>query len=55
MQSWPGEGQMIIRLYTGGDAEAHFEDLNIPAGEADTVALKSGNTSHGAGNMLEEF
>ena len=33
---------MIIRLYTGGDGQAHFEDLNMPAGEAETVALKSG-------------
>ncbi len=33
---------MIIRLYTGEDGQAQFEDLNMPAGEAETVALKSG-------------
>ncbi len=33
---------MIIRLYTGDDGQAHFEDLNVPAGETETVALKSG-------------
>ncbi len=33
---------MIIRPYTGEDGQAHFEDLNMPAGEAETVALKSG-------------
>ena len=33
---------MIIRLYTGEDGQAHFEDLDMPAGEAETVALKSG-------------
>ena len=24
---------MIIRLYTGEDGQAHFEDLNVPVGE----------------------
>ena len=33
---------MIIRLYTGEDGQAHFEDLNVPAGEMETVALKPG-------------
>ena len=33
---------MIIRLYTGGDGQAHFEDLNVPAGDTETVALKAG-------------
>ena len=33
---------MIIRLYTGDDGQAHFEDLNVPAGERETVALKPG-------------
>jgi quercetin dioxygenase-like cupin family protein len=33
---------MIIRLYTGDDGQAHFEDLNVPAGEAETVALQAG-------------
>ena len=33
---------MIIRLYTGDDGQAHFEDLNVPAGEMETVALKPG-------------
>ncbi len=33
---------MIIRLYTGGDGQAHFEDLNVPAGDMETVALKAG-------------
>jgi quercetin dioxygenase-like cupin family protein len=33
---------MITRLYTGDDGQAHFEDLNVPAGETETVALKEG-------------
>ena len=33
---------MITRLYTGEDGQAHFEDLSMPAGEAEPVALKSG-------------
>ena len=33
---------MIIRLYTGGDGQAHFEDLNVPAGETETIALMPG-------------
>jgi quercetin dioxygenase-like cupin family protein len=33
---------MIIRLYTGEDGQAHFEDLNVPAGDTETVALKTG-------------
>ena len=33
---------MIIRLYTGRDGQAHFEDLNVPAGDMETVALKAG-------------
>ena len=33
---------MIIRLYTGEDGQSHFEELNIPSGEVETVALKAG-------------
>ena len=33
---------MIIRLYTGDDGQAHFEDLNVPAGDTETIALKAG-------------
>ena len=33
---------MIIRLYTSEDGLAHFEDLNVPAGETETIALKPG-------------
>ena len=33
---------MIIRLYTGEDGQAHFEDLNVPDGDTETVALKAG-------------
>ena len=33
---------MIIRLYASEDGQAHFEDLNVPAGETETVALKPG-------------
>ena len=33
---------MIVRLYTGEDGQAHFEDLNLPAGDTETVALKTG-------------
>ncbi|MCH8108245.1 MAG: hypothetical protein IIB30_07825, partial [Chloroflexi bacterium] len=33
---------MIIRLYTGDDGQAHFEDLNVPAGETETVSLEAG-------------
>ena len=33
---------MIIRLYTGDDGQSHVEELNIPSGEMETVALKVG-------------
>ena len=33
---------MIIRLYTGEDGQAHFEDLDMPDGEAETEARKAG-------------
>ena len=33
---------MIIRLFTGDDGQAHFENLNVPAGETETVSLKPG-------------
>ena len=33
---------MIIRLFTGDDGQAHFEDLNVPAGDVETVALQAG-------------
>ena len=33
---------MIVRLYTGEDGQAHFEDLNVPAGDTETVALQTG-------------
>jgi len=32
----------IIRLYTGGDGQSHFEDVNTPKGEVEAVALKTG-------------
>jgi len=33
---------MIVRLYTGDDGQAHFKDLNVPAGNMEIVALESG-------------
>ena len=33
---------MITRLYTTEDGQAHFEDLNVPAGETEIIALESG-------------
>ncbi len=33
---------MITRLYTGEDGQAHFEDLHVPAGDTETIALKTG-------------
>ena len=33
---------MITRLYTGEDGQAHFEDLNVPAGDTEAVALQPG-------------
>ncbi len=33
---------MIVRIYTGDDGQSHFEDLTIPEGEAQVLALKSG-------------
>ncbi|MCH8279354.1 MAG: hypothetical protein J4O03_08810 [Chloroflexi bacterium] len=33
---------MITRLYTGDDGQAHFEDLNVPAGDSETISLKPG-------------
>ena len=36
------EVNMIVRLYTGEDGQAHFEDLNVPSGETEIVALQAG-------------
>ena len=33
---------MIVRLYSGDDGQSHFEDLNIPVGDVEHVALRSG-------------
>jgi quercetin dioxygenase-like cupin family protein len=33
---------MITRLYTTDDGQAHFEDLNVPDGDTEIVALKPG-------------
>ena len=33
---------MIVRLYTGEDGQAHFEDLDVPAGDTETVDLQTG-------------
>jgi|TARA_B110000263_G_scaffold61377_1_gene52773 quercetin dioxygenase-like cupin family protein len=33
---------MIVRLYNGEDGQAHFEDLRVPAGDTETVALQTG-------------
>ena len=33
---------MIVRIYSGDDGQSHFEDLNIPAGQEQTLALKAG-------------
>ncbi len=32
----------IVRLYTGSDGKSHFEVLNLPRGETEKLALKSG-------------
>ena len=33
---------MMARLYTGDDGQSHFEDIELPAGDAETVAIKAG-------------
>jgi hypothetical protein len=33
---------MIARIYTGDDGQTHFEDLNIPAGEIENIAVAAG-------------
>ncbi len=33
---------MIVRIYTGNDGQSHFEDLDLPAGEVETIQLKDG-------------
>ena len=33
---------MIVRLYTGDDGQSHFEELNIPGGDAEDVPLRPG-------------
>ena len=35
-------GRMVTRIYNGGDGQAHFEDLNVPAGETETISLTPG-------------
>ena len=34
---------MILRLYSGDDGESHLEELNVPAGELENVAVKAGD------------
>ena len=33
---------MLTRIYNGEDGQAHFEDLNVPAGDSETISLKPG-------------
>jgi hypothetical protein len=33
---------MIVRLYTGSDGQTHFEDLRLPAGDVQNVAIQAG-------------
>lgn len=33
---------MIVRIYTGDDGQTHFEDLDMPAGEVQNVAIQAG-------------
>ena len=33
---------MGVRLYTGDDGQSHFEDMELPAGDVETVAIKDG-------------
>jgi quercetin dioxygenase-like cupin family protein len=37
-----GAISMIVRIYTGEDGQTHFEDLHIPAGEVENVAIAAG-------------
>ena len=30
---------MILRLYTGTDGKSHFEEMNVPQGESETIAI----------------
>jgi quercetin dioxygenase-like cupin family protein len=31
---------MLTRIYNGEDGQAYFEDLNVPAGELETISLQ---------------
>jgi mannose-6-phosphate isomerase-like protein (cupin superfamily) len=33
---------MIVRIYTGDDGQAHFEELDIPSGDVERIATKAG-------------
>ena len=33
---------MIVRVYSGSDGQSHFEDIDLPDGDLDPVALKPG-------------
>ena len=33
---------MFVRIYSGDDGESHFEELELPEVEAETVPLKAG-------------
>ena len=33
---------MVTRIYNGEDGQAHFEDLNVPAGDIETISLTLG-------------
>ena len=34
---------MITRIYTGGDGQTHFEELDFPAQSVERVAIKQGD------------
>ena len=33
---------MLIRIYTGGDGQSHFEDLGLPDADVQRITTKSG-------------
>ena len=42
MRARKGTPTMMVRIYTGDDGQSHFEDVTIPEGDAQVLALESG-------------
>ena len=50
-----GHVKVIVRLYSGEDGQSHFEDLSIPVGDVENIALRPGGEMQIRKNVEERF